>query len=57
MNHLEVSSGGETGKFFIPPSNPDGKSKIKGDSSGGNDPFPPVTPKNSNGKVRGNAKD
>ena len=39
------------------PSDPDGKFKIKGNSSGGNDPFPPVTPISSNGEVHGNATD
>ena len=59
MNNMEVSkgSGGEACEFLIPSSDPNGKPKIKGNCLGGNDPFPPVTPNNSNGKVHGNAKD
>ena len=50
MNNVEVSkgSGGKACKFLIPSSDPNGKPKIKGNCSGGNDPFPPVTPNNSN---------
>ena len=50
MNNVEVSKGsrGEACKFLIPSSDPNRKPKIKGNCSGGNDPFPPVTSNNSN---------